>query len=68
MAVDAYEAHPQLLARWGSGEDLRKAIIASFECGECRQILEKLNKGEVSVDDAVAQISRIMYRIHKEVH
>ncbi len=64
--MDAYDVHPYLLARWNGAEDLKKAVIASFECGECRQILEKLEKGEISINDAITQISGAMDDIHKK--
>lgn len=68
MCMDAFEGNPQLLARWSGGEDLKKAVIASFEYGECRRVLEKLEGKKISIRDAVAEISRILDDIHKDVH
>ena len=64
--MDAYEVAPFLLARSEGSENLKKAVIASFDRGECRQVLEKLENSEISIDDAVAQISKIMDLLHDD--
>lgn len=67
MVLDAYEAHPLLLARWQGVEDLKKAINESFDYGgECCLVLEKLEKREISVGDAVDRISRIIDEIREK--
>lgn len=68
MVFDAPDINSQLLARWHGSEDLKRAIKESFKYGECYQLLEKLGKGEVLIDDAVYQISEIIDRIHKKTH
>ncbi|MBU1179463.1 hypothetical protein KJ885_00810 [Patescibacteria group bacterium] len=65
---DAYEAHPQILARYSGGKDLKIAIQESFDSGKCQLILEKLAKGKISIKEAVSDINSEIDCLHQKIH
>lgn len=63
------EANDLLLSRWQGAKDLINGIASSFEgFGECRRILERLEKKEITSDEASSAILAGIERIHQKTH
>ena len=59
---DGYEAQPLLHARYEGAEVLKDDIDTILRCGEGRRILERLERKEISANEAA---SRIMEEVRK---
>ena len=66
--VDAFEKHPQLLARWNGGEALGNGIKKSLRYGNLRRILEELEEDKIDIDRTIEKMIDEIGRIHQETH